>query len=95
MKNSINSTKNNTIKAILCRVKFIYHPSSSTKIGFHTAAELKTRQDFGTWEILKLDGKKWTSYGEVDGGNTHEELEYIATEFFNEKASFEFDVYEK
>lgn len=92
----MNKTTNNTLNKsnLLCRVKFVYYPSARTKIGFYTAKDLKDRKDFGMWGVFKKEGTKWVCYGELDGGNTHEELEYIAKEFFNTKATFEFDVYE-
>ncbi len=93
MKNSTkNTTKKTTSHTTLCRVKFVYIPSSKTNIDKANAQDVTDRQDFGRWIIYQIIGNKKVNLGSVNGGHTHEELEWIADSVCNRIESFEYDV---
>lgn len=94
-KTTKTTTKKTSSTAILCRVKFVYVPSKKTNIDKANAQDVADRQDFGRWIIYKIVGSQKENLGSVNGGHTHEELEYIAETVCNRIESFEYDVKRK
>lgn len=94
-KSTKTTTTKTTSTSILCRVKFVYIPNKKTNIDRSSASILADRQDFGKWMIYKIEGSHSECLGNVNGGHTHEELEFIADSVCNRIESFEYDVKRK
>ncbi len=91
-KKTKTTSQKNTSTSILCRVKFVYVPSKKTHLDKAKAENVADRQDFGKWFIYRISGNEIDCLGDVNGGHTHEELEYIADSVCNRIESFEYDV---